>query len=71
MLKYQLLKPRKIFRYGLTESAAQCTISHPYDGATGHAGYVVPCVEVRLAPVPAMGYTDVDAKVIDCLLTCC
>eukprot|EP01108_Squamamoeba_japonica_P003291 TRINITY_DN2692_c0_g1_i1.p1 TRINITY_DN2692_c0_g1~~TRINITY_DN2692_c0_g1_i1.p1 ORF type:complete len:730 (+),score=394.31 TRINITY_DN2692_c0_g1_i1:44-2191(+) len=46
--------------YGLTETAAITTITHPYDSATGHAGCVVPSVEVRLRPVPDMGYADVD-----------
>jgi long-chain acyl-CoA synthetase len=44
--------------YGLTETCAMATITHPYDPATGHAGAVVPCVEIRLKAVPAMGYLD-------------
>jgi long-chain acyl-CoA synthetase len=44
--------------YGLTETCAMATITHPYDPVTGHAGAVVPCVELRLKAVPAMGYID-------------
>jgi long-chain acyl-CoA synthetase len=44
--------------YGLTETCAMATITHPYDPATGHAGAIVPCVEIRLKAVPAMGYID-------------
>ncbi len=40
--------------YGLTESCACCTITHPENIASGHTGGPQLCCEIRLADVPDM-----------------
>ena len=46
--------------YGLTETTAGCTIQLPTDFSTGHAGVLLPCLEVKLVDVPDMNYTNKD-----------
>lgn len=47
--------------YGLTETAAICTRTMPYDPTSaGTVGPPLPCVEVKLVDVPIMGYTSND-----------
>eukprot|EP00698_Gefionella_okellyi_P023298 TRINITY_DN7917_c0_g1_i1.p1 TRINITY_DN7917_c0_g1~~TRINITY_DN7917_c0_g1_i1.p1 ORF type:complete len:672 (-),score=122.89 TRINITY_DN7917_c0_g1_i1:107-2122(-) len=44
--------------YGLTETAAACTLALPGDAVSGHVGPPMVCNEVRLVDVPEMGYTS-------------
>jgi len=48
------------FRYGLTETCAGITISHPGNPTGPHVGPPVPNIQIRLADVPEMHYTSKD-----------
>jgi len=44
--------------YGLTETAAACTLQTPTDFTNGTVGPPMVCCEIRLVDVPEMGYTS-------------
>ena len=49
---------RFIEGYGLSETAAAATISHPDDHTNFHVGMPVLCAEIKLADVSEMGYSS-------------
>jgi long-chain acyl-CoA synthetase len=52
---------RIIEGYGLTETAAAATISHPDDASNGHVGIPTICSEIKLVDVPEMDYRSTNA----------
>ena len=48
--------------YGSTECTAACTLTLPSDCTTGHVGAPLPTAEIKLAPVPEMGYGPDDEQ---------
>lgn len=46
--------------YGLTESSSCCSATVPEETRPGHVGGPVPCVEIKLADIPDMNYTNAD-----------
>jgi len=47
--------------YGMTESACVITLTQPGDPVSGHVGGPTPAMEVKLADLPEMGYTNADS----------
>ncbi|CEM19886.1 unnamed protein product [Vitrella brassicaformis CCMP3155] len=43
--------------YGMTETCAASTLSHPGDTTVGHIGGCFPCIEAKLVSQPEMDYT--------------
>ena len=46
--------------YGLTESSSCCSGTIPEETQPGHVGGPVPTVEIKLADIPEMKYTNAD-----------
>lgn len=46
--------------YGQTECTAACSIQLPEDPTSGHVGGPLPCVKMRLADLPDLGYLSTD-----------
>lgn len=46
--------------YGMTETVAITTLTHPGDLTSGTIGIPAPCVEIKLVDVPELGYTSAD-----------
>ena len=46
--------------YGLTESSSCCSATLPEEVEPGHVGGPIPGVEIKLADIPDMKYTNAD-----------
>ena len=46
--------------YGLSESSSCCSATLPEETRAGHVGGPMPCVEIKLADIPDMKYTNAD-----------
>ena len=44
----------------MTETSCTIALTRPGDPIMGHVGPPLPCVEVKLADIPEMGYTNKD-----------
>lgn len=46
--------------YGLTESSSCCSATLPEEVEPGHVGGPIPSIEIKLADIPDMKYTNAD-----------
>ncbi|WIA20988.1 hypothetical protein OEZ85_005325 [Tetradesmus obliquus] len=54
------ITPAAVEGYGMTEAGCTISIGRPGDTSCGHVGLPLPCCEVALAELPALGYSTAD-----------